>query len=157
FEVTAVGTWQSDNSLTDFFDSLSDFERKVDPAPARIAIGFTGQFRMARGRIHMAGTRGPLYSHIMVREGSPEINENERLEFLVHELGHCLGAAHSPELQSVMRPVLSSRQPGPSGRRIQFDPVNSLAIAMICEEMRRSKVTRAIELQPVTRRRLEQI
>ncbi len=112
FRVVAVDTWNSDNAITDFFESLGDFERKVDPAPAKIAIGFTSQWPMARGRIHMAGTRGPLHSHILVREGSPEVNEAERLEFLVHELGHYLGAAHSPELASVMRPVISSRRTG---------------------------------------------
>ena len=157
FRVVAVGTWQSDNAITDFFDSLAEFERKVDPAPAKIAIGFTSQWPMVHGRTHMAGTRGPLHSHILVREGSPEINEAERLEFLVHELGHYLGAAHSPELASVMRPVIGRRRAGPSGFRIQFDPVNTLAMAMICEEIRRSNVTRAIELEQVTRRRLEQI
>jgi hypothetical protein len=96
FRVVAVGTWKSDNSITDFFDSLAEFEKKVDPSPGKIAIGFTSQWSMARGRIHMAGTRGPLHAQVLVREGNPQINEAERLEFLVHELGHHLGAAHSP-------------------------------------------------------------
>ena len=117
FHVAAIGTWKSDNSITDFFDALAEFEQKVDPSPAKIAIGFTSQWSMARGRIHMAGTRGPLHAHILVREGSPQINEPERLEFLVHELGHYLGAAHSPERQSVMRPVLGDNRAGRSDFR----------------------------------------
>ena len=112
---------------------------------------------MARGRIHMAGTRGPLHAHILVREGSPQINEAERLEFLVHELGHYLGAAHSPERQSVMRPVLGDKRAGRSDFHIQFDPVNALAMAMITEEMRRSNISKVSQLQYVTRQRLEQI
>src|SRR3954465_15283794 len=104
---------------------------------------------MARGRIHMAGTRGPLHAHILVREGSPEINEAERLEFLVHELGHYLGAAHSPELTSVMRPVPGDNRAGTTGFRIEFDPVNTLTMAMVGEEIRRSNVTKVSELQPV--------
>jgi hypothetical protein len=157
FQVVAIGTWQSDNATTDFFDSLAEFERKVDPAPARIAIGFTSQWPMIHGRTHMAGTRGPLHSHILVREGSPQINEPERLEFLVHELGHYLGAAHSPEQQSVMRPVLGDNQAGRSDFRIQFDPVNALAMAMVGEEIRRANVQHVSELKYVTRRRLQQI
>ncbi len=157
FRVVAVGTWNSNNATTDFFDSLSEFEHKVNPSPAKLAIGFTSQWPMLRGRIHMAGTRGPLHSHILVREGSPEIGEPERLEFLVHELGHYLGAAHSPESQSVMRPVLGDKRAGRSDFRIQFDPVNTLAMAMIGEEIRRSNLTKISDLQYVTRRRLEQI
>ncbi len=157
FRVAAFGTWKSDNSITDFFDSLAEFEQKVDPSPAKIAIGFTSQWSMARGRIHMAGTRGPLHAHILVREGNPQINEPERLEFLVHELGHYLGAAHSPEPQSAMRPVLGDKRAGRSDFHINFDPVNALAIGMISEEMRRSNVTNVTQLQYTTRRRLEQI
>ncbi len=157
FHVAAVGTWKTDNSTNDFFDSLAEFEREVSPAPARIAIGFTSQWQVARGRIHMAGTRGPLHSHILVREGNPHVNEAERLEFLVHELGHCLGAAHSPEPLSVMRPVLGDNRAGRSDFRTQFDPVNALTIAMITEEMRRSNIISVSQLQYVTRRRLEQI
>jgi hypothetical protein len=157
FRVVAYDTWKTNNSITDFFDSLAEFEQKVDPAPAKIAIGFTSQWPMARGRVHMAGTRGPLHSHILVREGSPEINEPERLEFLVHELGHYLGAAHSPEPQSVMRPVLGDKRAGRSDFHIQFDPVNALTVAMVTEEMRRSNITNAAQLNYTTRRRLEQI
>ncbi|HVT27991.1 MAG TPA: matrixin family metalloprotease [Lacipirellulaceae bacterium] len=157
FQVVAIGTWKSDNAITDFFDSLAEFERKVDPSPARLAIGFTSQWQMVHGRTHMAGTRGPLHSHILVREGSPEIDEPERLEFLVHELGHYLGAAHSPEPQSVMRPVLGDNRAGRSDFRIQFDPVNALAIAMVGEEMRRANVRNVSQLKYATRRRLEQI
>ncbi len=157
FQVVAFGTWNSDNRINDFFDSLAEFEREAKPAPATLAIGFTSQWRMVHGRTHMAGTRGPLHSHILAREGSPEIGEPEKLEFLVHELGHLLGAAHSPEQDSIMRPVLGAYPSGRVNHEIQFDPVNTLAIAMITEEMRRRKVTKIGELLPETRKRLGQI
>ena len=156
-KVVAVGTWTSDNKTDDFMEALSEFEREVNPAPARIAIGFSSQWKMVRGRMHMAGTRGPLHTHILVREGNPNISEPERLEFLIHELGHFLGAAHSPESGSVMRPVLGDKQAGRSDFRIQFDPVNTLTIAMICEEMRRRNLTKLAELSPDTKKRLGQI
>jgi hypothetical protein len=156
-KVVGVGTWQSDNSTNDFLASLSEFEKEVEPFPARLAIGFTSQFAMVRGRVHMAGTRGPLHSHILVREGSPQVGEAERLEFLVHELGHFLGAAHSPERTSVMRPVLGDNQAGRTGFQIRFDPVNTLIIASVGEEMGRGGVDKFSDLSAGTKRRLRAI
>ncbi len=92
-----------------------------------------------------------------MREGNPQINEADRLEFLIHELGHFLGAAHSPERESVMRPVLGDKRTGRTNFRIQLDPVNTLAIAIISEEMRRRNLTKMGELSPDTRKRLSQI
>ena len=156
-KVVAVDTWNSDNGTNDFIAALGEFEREVNPLPARLVIGFTSQWQVVRGRTHMAGTRGPLHSHILVREGSPEISEPERLEFLVHELGHYLGAAHSPEPNSVMRPVLGDDLAGRLDFPVRFDPVNTLAIAMIGEEMRRRNVTHLSELSPETKKRLRQV
>jgi hypothetical protein len=155
--VVAVGTWNSDNATNDFIASLVEFEREVPPSPARLAIGFTSQWEMARGRIHMAGTRGPLHTHILVREANPQIGESERLEYLLHELGHYFGASHSPERTSVMRPVLGDKQAGRSAFRIGFDPVNALVIAMVGEDMRRRNAVRLADLSNDTKRRLRQI
>jgi hypothetical protein len=157
FQVVAVDTWKSDNANNDFYAALAEFERSAKPAPARLAIGFTSQWKMERGRMHMAGTRGPLSTHVLVREGNPQIDEPERLEFLIHELGHFLGAAHSPERDSVMRPVLGDNQAGRSNYRIHFDPINTLTMAIIGEEMRRRNLTKLAELSPDTRKRLVQI
>lgn len=156
-KVVAVGTWNSDNATNDFITSLGEFEREVNSAPARLAIGFTSQWKMVPGRMHMAGTRGPLHTHVLVREGNPQISEPERLEFLIHELGHFFGAAHSPERGSVMRPILGDNQAGRADFHIQFDPVNTLAIAIISDEMRRRNLTKLGELSAETRKRLGQI
>jgi hypothetical protein len=156
-QVVAVGTWTSDNSTNDFMASLAEFEREVSPAPAQLAIGFTSQWKVERGRIHMAGTRGPLHTHIFAREGNPNLSEAERLEYLIHELGHFFGAAHSPERDSVMRPVLGDKQAGRSNSQIHFDPVNTLAMAIISEEMRRKNLSKLGQLSADTRKRLSQI
>jgi len=156
-KIAGVGKWSSDNATNDFVTSLTEFEKEVQAFPARLAIGFTSQFQMVRGRVHMAGTRGPLHSHILVREGSPQISEAEKLEFLVHELGHFLGAAHSPEMTSVMRPVLGDNKAGTTGFRISFDPINTLAIATIGEEMGRRDIQKFADLSADTKRRLQSI
>jgi hypothetical protein len=156
-KVVATDTWQSDNATNDFFDSLNEFERKVKPFPAQLAIGFTSQYQMVTGRVHLAGTHGPLSTHILVREWSQHISEPERLELLVHELGHFLGASHSPEPTSVMRPVMGNRQAVRVDFQVRFDPVNALIIGMVGEEMGRRSVHRWADLTPGTRDRLKQI
>lgn len=100
-----VGTWESDNSIHDFPKSLEEFERRVTLQNERLAIGFTSQYTLLRGNTHLGGIRGPLASHLLVREWSQVITEPERLEVLLHEIGHFFGAAHSPEPTSVMRPA----------------------------------------------------
>ena len=104
-EVVGVQTWKSNNRTTKFIESLSEFEKAVDPFPGRLVIGFTSQYHVPKGRVHLGGTRGPLHTHILIREWSKHVGESERLELLVHELGHYFGSAHSPEKASVMRPI----------------------------------------------------
>lgn len=156
-KVVAVGTWDSDDTITDFFESLSEFERDAKPFPARLAIGFTSQYQVVQGRTHMAGTRGALNTHILVREWSQHMTEPERLELLVHELGHFLGASHSPEQSSVMRPVLGDRQAVRKGFLVRFDPVNTLVISMVGEELRRRRANRLVDMTIGTKARLRQI
>lgn len=156
-KVVAVGTWNSDNDTNDFMQSLAEFEREVNAFPARVAIGFTSQYHYVRGRVHLAGTRGPLKQHILIREWAQHVSEPERLELLVHELGHFLGASHSPESDSVMRPVLGDKQALRTGFRIRFDPVNTLVMAMIGEEIRRRGIQDITGLTEGSKRRLRQI
>lgn len=156
-KVVAVGTWDSDDTITDFFESLGEFERDVKPFPGRLAIGFTSQYQVVQGRTHMAGTRGALSSHILVREWSRQMSEPERLELLVHELGHFLGASHSPEQTSVMRPVLGDRQAVRKGFQVRFDPVNTLVMSMVGEELRRSRANKLVHMSLGTKVRLRQI
>lgn len=136
FDVVAVGTWQSDNALVRFEQSLAEFERKVDPHPARVAVGFTSQYRIPKGYTHLGGTRGPLHSHVLIREWSQHVSARERLEILVHELGHVLGAVHSNEPDSVMRPHLGDRRSNAKQFEIKFDPGNAFCMFILGEELR---------------------
>jgi Metallo-peptidase family M12 len=158
-EVVATDTWKSDNTKTDdasadFDRSLREFQIKVRPQPAQIAIGFTSQYQVSKGRTHLGGTRGPLMSHILLREWSKRVSEPERLELLVHELGHHFGASHSPEHDSVMRPVLGDRQSVARSFRIAFDPLNTLAMNLVSEEIRDRGITSYAGIRPSVRRRL---
>jgi hypothetical protein len=73
-EVVAIGTWRSNNDINDFERTFAEFERSVDPHPARLAIGFTSQYRIKSGRTHLGGTRGPLNTHLLVREWSNRVS-----------------------------------------------------------------------------------
>ncbi|TWT97997.1 Matrixin [Botrimarina colliarenosi] len=157
FEPAGFQFWKSDNSVTQFTQSLGEFEHAVSPPPGTLAIGFTSQYQVQLGRQHMGGTRGPLRGHILLREWSPRVSEAERVELLVHELGHYLGAGHSPEPTSVMRPVLGDRPVRLRGEVIRFDPVNTLAIAMIGEEVRRRGVRDLGNITLARRERLQHV
>src|SRR5262249_19165218 len=122
FEVAAVETWESDNKLTEFKELHEEFERKVKPGPARLAIGFTSQLPHPQGYTDLGTTRCVLHTHILIREWYPR-SEPERLEVLVHELGHFLGASHSAEGDSVLRPRLADGKALASSFRIRFDPL----------------------------------
>ncbi|MBX9790102.1 MAG: hypothetical protein K2Y37_14390 [Pirellulales bacterium] len=158
FEVVAFDTWDSDDRITDFNRSMVEFEAEVPPAPARLVIGFTSQYSPMTGQTKVGGTRAAFYPYVLVREWSQHYTEAERLEMLVHELGHYLGAVHSPETTSVMRPVLGDRQARLRSFRIGFDPLNALAMYLVGEEYRiRGNIRRLIELSPATRLQLRSI
>ncbi|MCA9231668.1 MAG: hypothetical protein KDA57_13535 [Planctomycetales bacterium] len=156
-QVVQVATWDSDDSQNQFALSLREFEREVSPQPAQLAIGFSSQYQISHGRTHMGGTRGTLHPYILLKERSPNIRETERLEFLVHELGHYLGAAHSPEPLSVMRPLIAGGLQRAAGSHIQFDPVNTLLIALMGEELSHSGVRSLLDVSTPTKRRMMQI
>lgn len=135
FAVTQFGTWDSEDSYHDFAKSLVEFEKEVKPYPAELAIGFSSQYRLKGGQSNLGGTRGPLRKHILIREGSPNTGETERLEVLVHELAHYLGAAHSGQSNSVMRPVLGDHQSRARAFQIRLDRENAEIVRLVSNEM----------------------
>ena len=154
FHVVEMATWRSSNLTTDFVESLSEFERLVEPGAARLAIGFTSQYQLMLGRTHLGGTRGPLARHILIREWSRRINEPERLEVLLHELGHHLGATHSAKGDSVMRPVLGDRKSRLAKFEIRFDDTNARIMRVLGDELRQKRLRRLADVSPLARQQL---
>ncbi|HUT09752.1 MAG TPA: M12 family metallo-peptidase [Thermoguttaceae bacterium] len=157
FEVAAVGTWDSHDGVRDFNTSLKEFEMEVDPAAARLAIGFSSQYSIPVGRTHLGGTRGALYSHILIREWSQHIDARQRLEVLVHELGHFLGASHTQEYDSVMRATLGDKYSLSRRSPIGFDALNTLIMSLVAEELRSRPVQSLRQLHPTRRAQLRQL
>ncbi len=116
-----MGNWTSDPAIRSF-DQVAHGVRPEGAAfPARLAIGFTSHYEWVHGEMHLGGTHGALASHVLIRESPGQVSEPERLEVLVHELGHFLGAAHTSDKTSVMRPMLGDRQSAAKSFRIGFD------------------------------------
>jgi len=140
FEVVDVGQWESINGVSSFEALLVDFERKVKVAPGELAVGYSQQ--ASRSKSRLGGTRLPLHSHILLRErGQRTLSELAQREVLIHELGHYLGAVHSPEWSSVMRPHLADGLAGSEGFRIALDPVNTMVTFLVGEEIRAGRAS----------------
>lgn len=154
FAASSYGTWDSEDGVEDLGQSLREFEREARPSPAQIAIGFSSQYRFARGRHALGGIRGPLHSHILIREGATAVHETERVEVLLHELGHFLGAAHSVSPGSVMRPVMGDGLARSKRFQIHFDPDNARVIRLVAAEVRDRRVRRFAHLSSETKRRM---
>lgn len=157
-DVVGVGQWPVDDAAEDLPAALKDFERKVKPAPdATLAIGFTpralGFTGAEKGGEAFGTVRGPLASHILVRDGVPR-TDAERAEVLVHHLGAWLGAAGAADGRSVMRSRLGDGQAALARFTVQFDPLNLVAVHIWAEELRSGKVRTWADLPPVTRERL---
>ncbi len=155
--VVAVAMWRSDSRADKMETLLREFEREVAPTPAQLAIGFTGQYHTLRDDKHMGGTRGAFCPHILIREWGRQLADAERLEILVHELGHYLGAVHSAERQSVMRPDIGDRQSRARSFQIGFDVENTLAMCLISEELRNRRLQHLAQLSPTTRDQLRSL
>jgi len=156
-KIVAVGTWDSGTGKQSFKQTLIDFRRQVDPMPARLAIGFTGRYQQEAGRVDLGATQGMLQSHILIREWAATMSEPERAEVLLHEIGHYLGAVHSPDSMSVMRPILADDQAIHRAFQIGFDPVNTLIVNLVAEEIRTHQTESVNMLSEGGRRRLLQI
>ena len=149
FEPVAVGTWPIDPKVFVFENSLAEFRSRVPlKPPVRLAIGFTSRYQWMPGEYHMGGTRGPLFSHILIRDAVRGLSEPERVEVLVHELGHYLGAVHVPHSISVMRPSLGDQKSRLRSFRIRFDAPNTLAMYLVAEQMRLRPIVSLAQLSP---------
>ena len=127
---------------------LVDFEQTGDPAPAGWPSALPAGINGCRARSTPAARAArciPSFSSAKLFQG---VSEAERLEFLVHEMGHYLGAVHTPDINSVMRPVLGDRRARAKSFRIGFDGPNTLIMNLIVENLRAHPVANLFQLSP---------
>lgn len=134
-EIVAVESWESDDSLPTLEPGYHQFATEVDPKPGALAIGFASQWVNGKSPSPLGTCSGPLSQHILLREHGPGITETERLEMLLHEVGHVLGAAHVDDPQSVMRPKLEDRRARERQFSLGFDPLNTLIMNQVLAEL----------------------
>ncbi len=152
--ILSFATWDSDDRIQDFSKSLSELQQEVKPDPAQIVIAFSSQYKFQPGRNNLGGTRGPLSPYILIRENARSVLEPERLEVLVHELGHFLGAAHSGRPDSVMRPVVGDGQARARAYQISFDPHNAEIIRLVGGQLRNARLRDFRRMSPEVLRQL---
>jgi Metallo-peptidase family M12 len=160
FQLVGFGSWQSDDRINDFFRSFREFESESPLIPpAALMIGFTSQYDINNNKTkgHLGGTRGPGTSHILIREWSHRVSKTERLEILIHELGHRFGAAHSANPNSVMRPVVGDHRSNGRDFRVGFDPLNTLALSIYSEQLRLRGAKNFRQFTPDSRQKLVDI
>lgn len=149
FEVVTVGTWESDNAAQSVEALLADFRRKVLLEPARLAIGFSSQFRVPEKAAFHCPV-GLLESHLVLPDVQQNFSAQMQLMSLIHSFGHFLGALDVFDAPSVMNPGAKSLEAGKS-RRDYFDPLNTLLINLVAEELAFRNVQHPGELSSSTR------
>jgi hypothetical protein len=155
-EVSTMERWRADPRVSDFEGLVADFEKRVMASPARLAIAFGGR-HSTTGCSQATGPRGPLQSHLVISEWFPGASERNRLELLVHELGHFFGAAHSDQSESVMRPIVADGQSTARKFQLAFDADNARAIQFVRDALRTRDVRRLDELAADEKSRLLEI
>jgi len=140
--------WESDIECQNLRDVMMDFEKKVPIEKGVLAIGFTAHKNTAGQQMELGLARQPFYGRILLREEAPQITEVERLETLLQEIGHYLGAVHTSDENSIMRTVLHERHARNVNFEIAFDPLNALAMNLWVRQFRRGDGERLRTIHP---------
>ncbi|MBO5436559.1 MAG: hypothetical protein J6A23_02755 [Thermoguttaceae bacterium] len=154
-EIEAFHSWESDPKSKDLREVMGDFEKKVPNIPGKLVMGFTAHQNASGERTELGLARQPFYGRILLREEAPQITEVERLETLLHEMGHFLGAVHTSDENSVMRTILHERRSRHANFTISFDPLNALAMNLWVRQFCRGDRIRIRTIHPDVRDELE--
>jgi len=147
-EIQGFESWVSDPECEDLPAVLKDFEAKVPEEQGVLAIGFTAHRSVPGVSTELGVARQPFCGKILLREEAPQITEVERVETLLHELGHFLGAVHTADENSVMRTVLHERHARAANFVIGFDPLNALAMNLWIRQFRRGDGKKLRSIHP---------
>ncbi|MDO4569651.1 MAG: hypothetical protein Q4D38_04640 [Planctomycetia bacterium] len=135
-EVEEFRSWRPTPSAT-LREAMKDFEKNAPLERSRLIIGFISTKNFSKEMSELGVARAPFYPRILLREEAPQITEVERVETMLHELGHFFGAVHTSDDNSVMRTVLKDRRGRIAGSAISFDPFNALAMNLWVRQYRR--------------------
>ena len=155
--VASVGDWKSDPSHADLLQQLGVFERAAPVPPGTLAVGYLSRHPKPdpenKEEPPAGFGRGPLWPHLLLRDGKLR-TEGEKVEALLREVAHHLGAAHTPDPLSAMREKLSAGRGASTRYPLGLDPLNLLAVGIWADELRAGKPRSVADLRPVNRERL---
>ena len=152
FEFAAFATWKIDANATTVAAMHDDFVKAVKLKPGHVAIGWTNKATPLRDDT-VGATAGAGASHILLRDGRPKA-EIEKAEVLAHFLGQALGAVHSPDNGSVMRPRLGDGFALSRNYRMRFDPLNTLVMNLWADEFRKGPGRKVKDFSDASKARL---
>ena len=157
-EPAGFATWRSDPQASTVPELLGDFQQKAKAPPGGLAVGYTSRKVEEKPKepAPFGGSRSAPATHLLMREWVPR-EEAERTEALVHHLGRALGAVPVPTPASVMREQLGNGLALHAQYRMQFDPLNALALNIWADERRSGKLETAADVSPPGRVRLRRV
>ena len=149
FQIVRVGTWTSDNAFQSVESLLDDFRRKVSPDGVLLVLGVSSQLRVAdNGEFHYP--LGLFESHLLIPDVQQTYTAQMQLMTLIHSFGHFLGAVDVTDVSSVMNPAqktLHAEKEKPD----YFDPLNTLVMNLVADELAFRNVRQVRELSSSTR------
>ena len=135
WEVVAVDTWSSPSGKKELHVAARAFRQKVAPQPGWLVVGFCREVAIgAHGQIAEPGIV-PLDTHLLAPEVQSGFSQESQLEYLVHQLGHVLGAVHCGQSTSVFQTQRDWSKPSPPGPP-RFDLFNTLVMNVVSDQVR---------------------
>ncbi|MGB9687815.1 hypothetical protein [Thermogutta sp.] len=149
FQIVRVGTWTSDNAFQSVESLLDDFRRKVRPDDVLLVLGVSSQLRVAgNGEFHYP--LGLFESHLVIPDVQQTYTAQMQLMTLVHSFGHFLGAVDVTDIPSVMNPAQKTLH-AEKDKPDYFDPLNTLVMNLVADELAFRNVRQVKELSSSTR------
>lgn len=156
FTLKGFGTWNASTETFEPTGMLEDFEKKVRMKDGELAIGYSNRKVEDKPEIPFGACRGALGTHLLMRESRPK-NEAEKVEALIHYLARIAGATLSPDEGSVMRPKIANGLALSAKYSYRFDPLNTLAMSLWAEELRKGPRLTLADVTPANKVRLSRV
>lgn len=162
-EFAGFATWESSPDSKDMTELLADFTAKVKAKPGTLAIGYTSRVKVdpkeSQHLVPFGAVKTAPTGHILLRESGPR-TEPEKVEAMLHHLGLAFGATlidPDKDPGTVMRSKIADGLALRPQYRYRFDPLNTLALNIWAEELRRAPIAAPTNMTDAGKFRLARI
>jgi len=129
FEVTGTEASQMLAESHDLSRLWRTFRETLDAPPGELWIGLAPA-RANAIKNAIEGELRPLAGHLLLPLAGPHVAESDLQEYVLHGLGHYLGATHAADTQSIFRGTLRGQAAAAAGE-IVVDPLNALILNLV--------------------------